>query len=111
MQSMNIATQDITTLDDYLFFFFFFKVKIEQCNISTSKEKSIHITSIAFCGIMQESVFLFVLLFKGIIKSLHCMKNYQTPQALPLSHIHNRSTIFIVIAAQLQKSRDKNKYI
>lgn len=39
------------------------------------------------------------------------MENYQTPQALPLSHIHNRSTIFIVIAAQLQKSRDKNKYI
>lgn len=39
------------------------------------------------------------------------MKNYQTLPAWPLSHIHNCSTIFIVIAAQLQKSREKQKYI
>lgn len=55
-------------------------------------------------------VFCFIFsLFKGIIKSLHCMKNYQTPQAWPLSHIHNCTTIFIVIAAQLQKGRENQK--
>lgn len=35
------------------------------------------------------------------------MKNYRTSQALPLSHIHDRNTSFIVIATQLQKSRGK----
>lgn len=35
------------------------------------------------------------------------MKNYRTAQALSLSHIHNHNTVFIVIATQLQKSKEK----
>lgn len=39
------------------------------------------------------------------------MKTYWPSQALPLSHIHNHSTSFIVIAAQLQKPNENQKYI
>lgn len=39
------------------------------------------------------------------------MKSYRPPQSLSLSHIHNHSTIFTVIAAQLQKFKENQKYI
>lgn len=44
---------DITTLDDYQALS---TVKLEQVNISVSKEKSIPFPSIAFCAIVQERV-------------------------------------------------------
>lgn len=44
---------DITTLDDYQAFS---TVKLEQGNISVSKDKSISFPSIAFCRIVQERV-------------------------------------------------------
>lgn len=97
---------DIAALADYQAFS---TVKSDQVNIAASQEQSIPFPSIAFRGGLCRRRVCW--LFKGIRKSLHCMKTPRTPLALPLSHTDNRGTTCLVIAAQLNNSRGNQKYL